>query len=315
VRHGAVVVATGAREERPEGRFLYGEHPSVVTQLELGERLARGQLASGVTIVMIQCVGSREPERPVCSRVCCQAAVRNALEIVQEAPGARVIVLHRDIRTVGGDERLYEQAREAGVVFIRIDEEHAPRLEPRSESVVSVHFDDPLIDRPVRVDAELVVLSAAAVPELASGETASTLDIRLAEGGFAKEANPKFRPVESSRRGVLIAGFAAGPVLLSEAMAQARAAAARAVAVLSREVVQPRPGAAAFRAKWCASCGLCVEVCLVGAREIEEGEGARVHAGLCQGCGACAVACPSGTTDLPGLDDRSILTMIEEVLP
>jgi len=315
LRHGAMVVATGASELEPTGRFGYGEHPAVVTQLELEERIAKGELPEGSpTVVMIQCVGSRDDDRPVCSRVCCQEAVKNALALTDHAPGVQVVVLHRDLRTVGFDELHYRQARDRGVVFIRVGDDRPPRVEPQGDRV-SVHFDDPLLDRPVRVDADLVALSAAAVPRLeADPGLVDALGLQLDPGGFVLEASAKFRPVEAPRRGLLIAGMAAGPTLLGETMAQARAAAARAVAVLSRARLAPRPGAVAFRAKWCAACGLCVDVCPAGARELEEGQGAIVHAGLCQGCGACVVACPSGTSDQPGLDDRSIMSMIEDAV-
>lgn len=313
LRHGAAIVATGARELEPAGRFLRGEHPSVITQLELEERLAEGELAGRPTVVMIQCVGSREPARPACSRVCCQEAVKNALAILEKAPDARVLVLHRDIRTPGFDERWYEAARRAGVLFVRLDDDRPPRVERRQDGGLSVVFDDPLLGRPVRAAADLVVLSAGARPAL-DGAGASRLGLRLDAGGHVVEASPKFRPVEATRRGLLVAGMALAPVLVDEAMAQGRAAAARALAILGRQRLAPRPGAVAFRAAFCASCGLCIDVCQAGARELEEGKGAVVHASLCQGCGACVAACPSGTTDQPGLDSRSVLTTIDECL-
>jgi heterodisulfide reductase subunit A-like polyferredoxin len=317
VEHGAFVVATGAIELEPVGCFGYGENPAVMTQLELEERLAVGRALPGdpaPTVVMIQCVGSREPGRPVCSRICCSEAVKNALTVTERYPEARVIILHRDIRTIGLAETRYEEARRRGVVQIRITDGEPPSVEPAPDGAL-VRFRDPILGQTVRVRADLVVLSAALVPSLAATEVAA-LGLHAVPGGFVAEANVKFRTVEASRRGVLVAGTALAPVTLAEAMTQAAAAATRAVALLSRSHVERRPGAVAFRPARCAACGLCVDACPAGARELRPEREARaiIHPGLCLGCGACAAACPSGCTEQPELEARKVLTMLEDAL-
>ena len=320
IRHGALIVATGAAEMAPEGRYGWrpGADSPVVTQRELERRLAEGESIGEnerPRVVMIQCVGSREPERPVCSRVCCHEAIKNALWLFEQNPGAQVILLHRDLRAVGFDELAYERARRAGLVTIRVDEGERPRVEP-TEAGATVTFTDPLLGRPMRIDADMVVLSAALEPNLTEDEAAQ-LGLELGLGGFLREANVKFRPVEASRRGVLVAGTALTASLTPEAMAQGEAAALRALAVLSRERLVARPGAAAWRPKWCAACGLCVEACPASARELGEVDGrpgAVVYVGLCQGCGGCAAACPSGCTDQPELDAKGVMTMIDRAL-
>jgi heterodisulfide reductase subunit A len=80
VEHGVVVVATGGKEAATE-EYHYGQDPRVLTQRELEQQMAEGTLATAQRVVMIQCVGSREPERPYCSRVCCTQAVKNALRL------------------------------------------------------------------------------------------------------------------------------------------------------------------------------------------------------------------------------------------
>lgn len=327
VRHGALVVATGGTEIPASGRFgaVEGDpaRALVITQRQLEGRLDSGDAVHSVerpTVVMIQCVGSREPERPVCSRVCCHEALKNALWITERSPGARVFILHRDLRAVGFDELWYEQARTKGIVAIRVPEDRAPvveAVEGGGEARAVVRFHDSLIGRDVRVDADLVVLSTGLEPNL-SVEEAERLGLSLDRFGFVVEANVKYRPVEADRRGLLVAGAAVAPVLVPEAMAQGEAAAARVIARLSREHVMPRPGAVAYRAKWCAICGLCVDACPAGARELDVELGAIIHAGLCQGCGACAAACPSGCTEQPDLDIKGVLDAIEaawEVVP
>lgn len=315
VPHGALVVATGGRELRPAGRFGHDEDKPagpVLTQRALEALLAGGgpipsRPGRPPVVVMIQCVGSREPGRPVCSRVCCHEAIKNALWLQERAPGARVLVLHRDLRALGYDELWYEQARERGLLAVHVPADRPPELSPRDDGA-TVRYHDPLLGRAVRIDADLVVLSMGIEPSLTAGD-ARRLGLELVEGGYAAEANAKFRPVEAARRGLLLAGAALAPVLVPEAMAQGEAAAARAVALLSRDRVAPRPGAVAYRPAWCAACGLCVAACPAGARELDADPevGAVVHVGLCQGCGGCAAACPSGCTAQPDLDAAGVL--------
>lgn len=325
VRHGALIVATGGTEISAGGRFGASESDEaqarVITQRQLERRLDLGDAVPNLerpTVVMIQCVGSREPERPVCSRVCCHEALKNALWIAEKSPGARIFILHRDLRAVGFDELWYERARSEGIVAIRVPTDSPPVVEAvEGEARAVVRFHDDLIGRDVKIDADLVVLSTGLAPNLSSQE-AERLGLSLDEQGFVVEANVKFRPVEANRRGLLVAGAAVAPVLVPEAMAQGEAAATRVVARLSREHVEPRPGAVAFRAKWCAFCGLCVDACPAGARELDAELGAIIHAGLCQGCGTCAATCPSGCTEQPDLDIKGVLDALEapwEVAP
>jgi heterodisulfide reductase subunit A-like polyferredoxin len=122
IEHGVVILATGAHEHRPQ-EYLYGDDPRVMTQLELAERMQKGELEEPRQVVMIQCIGSRNDENPNCSRVCCQTAVKNALHIKEEYPDAQVFVLYRDIRTYGLLEDYYTEARRQGVFFFRFDPE------------------------------------------------------------------------------------------------------------------------------------------------------------------------------------------------
>ena len=118
VVHGVVIVATGAKEYSPK-EHLYGQEQRVMTQRELEAQLASGDglLTTGngnrpKTVVMIQCVGSRDNDHPYCSRVCCAEAIKNALRIKALSPQTAVYVLYRDIRTYGFKESYYTKARQ-----------------------------------------------------------------------------------------------------------------------------------------------------------------------------------------------------------
>ena len=135
LQHGAILVATGARQITPS-EYLYGQHERVLTQRELEESLNKPGFANdlnGRTVVMVQCVGSREEAHPYCSRVCCTEALKNALAIKQQAPEARIVVLYRDLRSYGFREHLYQQARRAGVIFLEYSEMKKPVVETRRE--------------------------------------------------------------------------------------------------------------------------------------------------------------------------------------
>jgi heterodisulfide reductase subunit A-like polyferredoxin len=88
---------------------------------------------------MIQCVGSRDDERPYCSRVCCGHAIKNALKLKELNPQAAVFVLYRDVRMYGFKERAYHEAREKGVVFLRYEDDKKPTVsEKEGKPIVEV---------------------------------------------------------------------------------------------------------------------------------------------------------------------------------
>jgi heterodisulfide reductase subunit A-like polyferredoxin len=317
VAHGVVIVATGAREAVPSrGQYLYGQNARVITQTQLEERLAAGdpslaaEIAAGGPFVMIQCVGSRVEGRPYCSRVCCSQAVKNALLIKRKNPGAVVYVLYRDIRTYGLKEQHYQEARRAGVIFVRYDPERAPVVaEERGLPVVTVA--DEALRRPLIIPAARLVLAAGMQPEDHT-ELAQILKVPLTPEGFFLEAHLKLRPVEFSAEGMYLCGLAHSPKLIGESVAQANAAAVRASCLLSKQRLEAKGITVEVNARLCTGCGVCAEVCAYEARVVdEETRTARVLEVLCQGCGACAVACPSGATQQKGFEKRQILAMLD----
>ena len=208
VEHGVVIVATGAGVYQPS-EYGYGNGcAQVITQLELESRLAdadQGGIAG--TVVMIQCVGSRDKERPYCSRVCCSEAVKNALKIKQQNPRANVYVLYRDIRTYGFRESYYSKAREQGVVFLRYEEDRKPAV-AKNRGGLEVTVYSPTLQREIRIEADLVVLSAGVVPNAGNQEIAQLLKVPRTQDGFFLEAHMKLRPVDFATDGVFVCGLA-----------------------------------------------------------------------------------------------------------
>jgi len=313
-QHGVILVATGARQITPH-EYLYGQHERVLTQRELESRLMQPDFApnlQGCTLVMVQCVGSREDAHPYCSRVCCTEALKNALAIKQRAPGARIVVAYRDLRSYGFREQLYRQARQAGVIFLEYSELKKPQVITGENGQLRVTVNVQPENEPVTLAADWLVLSAGIEAEPGNSALAQVLKVPLNDTGFFLEAHVKLRPVDFAAEGIYLAGLAHSPRGIEETIAQAQAAAVRAVTLLAKPQLQATPIVASVNPKLCAACGLCVEICPYGARRLEPGaDHAEVIEVLCQGCGACIVACPNKASQQKGFEFRQLFEMIE----
>jgi heterodisulfide reductase subunit A-like polyferredoxin len=234
---GAVVVCTGGKEYVPEG-FLFGKDKRVVTQLEFEKMLNTGAFqASSVT--MIQCVGSRSPDWPVCARTCCAEALRNALKVKQLKPETEVTILHRDIRVYFVEEELFSEAREKGIEFVAL-KEGASRAASGGHVTVTagekmaLEFESQASSARETILADCVVLSTGFRPYPGVAELANMLGVQIDDKGFFTEIDSKLRPVESSRKGIYICGLAHSPQNVSETIAQAMAAAKKASTALKK---------------------------------------------------------------------------------
>ncbi len=310
IDHGAVVVATGALEYRPQ-EFLYGEHAGVMTQLELGDRLheKREEAARWDRVIMIQCVGSRNKQNPNCSRICCQSAVKHALQLKDLNPDLEVVILYRDMRMYGMLEDYYREARDKGVLFVRYDLERQPEV-VNEGGKLSVNFLDHVLERPIRMTADAVILSAATVAG-DHEELASLLKIPRDASGFFIEAHMKLRPVDFASEGIFLCGTAHSPKLISESIAQALAAASRAGTFLA-DINQTISGVTArvVAASRCAACLVCVQSCPYHVPQINEDNVSEINEALCQGCGICASECPAKAIQLSHFEDDQLIANI-----
>jgi heterodisulfide reductase subunit A-like polyferredoxin len=311
INHGVVVLATGATEYRPK-EFLYEENKNVMTQVELARHLKEKGAQDLNQVVMIQCIGSRNQDNPNCSRICCQSAVKNALHIKKLNPDAEIYVLYRDIRTYGMLEEYYTEARKQGVLFFRYNPEDPPTVESSDEGVM-VTFNDPLLGRKLRVNADLLALSAGMVAE-DTEELASIVKLaRTAEGHFM-EAHVKLRPVDMATEGIFVCGTAHSPKLLHESISQAFAAASRATTFLSQPHLTLSAVTAQVEADLCASCLICVRSCPYQVPRINEDGISEIDMALCHGCGICAAECPAKAIELNWYEDVQIMSKVDALL-
>jgi heterodisulfide reductase subunit A len=302
--HGVVIVATGAQEYKPK-EYLYGQHEGVITQLELEQRLSTNgkwletdKNHQPKNIVMIQCVGSRDEERPYCSRICCSEAVKNALKIKELSPETNIYVLFRDVRTYGFRESYYTKARQENVVFMRYEEDRKPEVSKNGDGLQVEVFDQTL-EMPIEISADLVVLSTGIVADEGNEEIAKFLKVPLNKDKFFLEAHMKLRPVDFATDGVYLCGLAHSAKAMDESIIQAQAAASRAATILSQDSIELEANISQVIDESCDGCAYCIEPCPYQAITLVEymREGfvkktVDVDETACKGCGCCMATCP-----------------------
>lgn len=315
IDHGVIVLATGATVYHPD-EYLYGSHPHVLLWHELDQRIAHRDslITTSRCAVFIQCVGSRQTEHPYCSRICCMHSVQSALKIKEINRDAQIYILYRDLRTFGLMERIYQEARAQGVLFIRYSPENKPSVRAGENGGLEVEVLDPIVQRPLLIRPDFINLATAIEPSANEG-LSRNLKVPLTEDGFFMEAHAKLRPVDFASDGIFVCGLAHYPKPIEESLAQAMAAAARAVRILAQGVWVTSGISASIDPETCAGCMGCVEVCPYGAISlVEHRRVCEVNRALCKGCGACAAACPSGSATLSGFTRKQIHAQLSAAL-
>jgi heterodisulfide reductase subunit A len=315
IRHGITILATGALLNRPN-EYLLGRHQAVKTQLDLETFLEDHPEEAHVwqKVAMIQCVGSRVPENPNCSRVCCPAAVKNALKVKELNPAAQVFVLYRDMRTPGFEEDYYRKAREQGVIFVSYKPEAKPLVEPDGGKV-NVSFTDPILGREVKIAADCLVLSTGMIADEESTEDLGVI-FRLPRtpDGFFLEDHIKLRPIDLPIPGFFVAGTAHAPKTIRETITQAQAAAGRAQTFLARDSINLGAAVAQVNGELCAACLICVRSCPFGVPFINEDGYSEIDPSKCHGCGVCASECPAKAIQLMQYEDDHIMAKLDGLL-
>ncbi len=316
LEHGTVILATGGREAITTS-YGYGTHPGILTQMELEKGLSRGDIHTDAmeSVVMIQCVDSREEPRNYCSRVCCTSALKNAFRLKELSPDINVYILYRDMMSYGFSEAWYTKAREAGILFIQYEKEAKPQVvsvkTASSADILQVTAVDPILGVPLEITADMVVLATGLVPNL-STELTAAYGATLDRDGFFQEAESKWRPVDSLAEGVFCCGLAHSPRSIAESIATAEAASMRALRILNRASLPAGSIVARVRNSLCSLCERCIEVCPYGARSLDvDEEKILINSAMCQGCGACAATCPNGASVLDGYSKMQMLETID----
>jgi heterodisulfide reductase subunit A len=300
---------------RPK-EYLLDEHEAVLTQLDLDGLIEdRPEKVKGWrNVAMIQCVGSRSPENPNCSRICCQSAVKNALRILDINPEVQVFVLYRDMRTYGFQEDYYRKARERGVIFIRYQVDGRPAVEESGEQV-AVTFKEPVLGREIKILVDCLALSTGFVADDEATEDLSMIfHLNRTSDAYFLEDHVKLRPVDLPVPGFFVAGTAHSPKGISESIAQAQAAAGRAQTLLARDVINLGASVARVDGSKCAACLICVRICPFNIPFINADGYSEIDPAKCHGCGLCAAECPADAIQLMQYEDEQIMAKVDGLL-
>ncbi len=318
IKHGATVIATGADVYTPT-EYLYGENNKVVTHLELGEQIAKGEetVISAENLVMIQCVGCRNEDRNYCSRVCCSHAVKNALKLKEINPGMDIFILFRDMRMYGYREDYYREASDKDIKFIRYEPDDKPQVTVVKEGgkeILRVTVPDPILGQRLEIDADILSLAAAVIPSASTRHVSGLFKLTLSPDGFFKEAHVKLRPVEFATDGVFLCGTAHYPKHIPESINQAYGAAGRVLTLLSHDTVTASGSICEVKENDCVACGACISACTYGAVEFIDtstGKKAWVNPVLCKGDGVCCAKCPTNAIALKHFTDEVLCSQID----
>jgi len=339
-KYGAIVVATGFNPIKLDkyDEFAYNQCPDVVTSLEL-ERLMNAAGPNGGTllrpsdkthphrIVFVQCVGSRCDDskgKPYCSKICCMYTAKHAMLIREKYPDTEVYVFYIDVRTPGKNfDEFYRRAVEQyNVHYIK---GMVGKVTPKADGTIDVQASDLLSNEQLHIDADMVVLATAIEPDKTARPLATMLTTQMDTNDFFTEAHAKLRPVESATAGIFLSGACQGPKDIPETVAQASAAASKAIGLLVKDSITCNPCVAHSNELMCNGCSACEKVCPYGAITYQDKEFrmpdrttairrvASVNPAVCQGCGACTVACPSGAMDLNGFSNSQIMAEVDAI--
>jgi heterodisulfide reductase subunit A len=316
IEHGTIILATGAEAFRPD-EYLYGRSSRVVLQHEFEQRLASGKYrpADNDSVVMIQCVGSRDDNHKYCSSICCGIAIKNALKIKEINPDTDVYILYQDMRVYGLREDYYTLARNKGIKFIRFEFDNKPEV-TETDNGLSIKVRDMLLGMDLVIDAEVLALSTAIVPQ--KDEVLDhVLPVPRSKDGFYLESHVQLKPVDSYIDGIYICGMSHFPKSIDESVAQAKAAASKAAIPMARGYVRAEPIVASCDESKCIGCALCSEFCPYSAISItkkEKRKKAEIIVAACKGCGVCASYCPTNAITSGRFTNEQIFEQIKAFL-
>jgi len=330
VEVGSIILATGFQvfDPTPIYEYGYGRLDNVITSLEF-ERLVNSAgptegdivLKDGSepkSIAIIHCVGSRDEKyHEYCSRVCCMHSMKFA-HLIKEHTDAEVYEFYIDIRSFGkGYEEFYNRVLEEGTTFIRGRPAEITDVAetPEEEGKLIVQFEDTLVGRQRRLPVDMVVLSCALEPQADAEAINRLFNISCSGDGFFLERHPKLEPVSTMTDGIFLAGCCQGPKDIPDTVAQASAAAAEALSIISRGRVEVEAATAVIDERICSGCQACKLICPYSAIDFDEEKGVcRVNKTLCKACGACVATCFSHAISLEHFTNEQIVAEMEGAL-
>ncbi|MBN2600024.1 MAG: CoB--CoM heterodisulfide reductase iron-sulfur subunit A family protein [Candidatus Thermoplasmatota archaeon] len=324
---GTIIVATGFREVDLHRQYHYKQHAFILSQTELEEKIKTGTLKkTPKNVVIINCAGAMDEERPYCCRIGCGVSIKNAKLISEKYPGSKIYLLYRDMRVFGKEEEEYyaNVIKNYRVTVIRYPGDKKPEvvLDKKNPKVgpMQVKVYDDILNEELTLPADLVVLTVNTEGELLTESLKNMLKIPADAAGFFLEAHAKIRPLDFATDGIYLCGAAHFPKNIIDSIAQAEGAASRAAIPIMQERMKAEGQVAEVNEDLCSGCKTCASLCAYSAIEIKPRQNdpkhfvAIVNKALCKGCGACAGACPSGAIEQKGFKSKQIQVMLEALL-
>ena len=327
IKFGTIIVATGFKEVDLKGQYQYKRNKNILSQTELEEEIKKGGLEKKPkNVVIINCAGAMDEQRPYCCRVGCGVSIKNAKLISERYPGSKIYILYRDMRVFGKEEEEYyaDVLKNYHVTVVRYPGEKKPEVildknDPENGSVTVKVYDD-ILNEELVLPADLVVLTINTEGGALTETLKNMLKIPADSGGFFLEAHAKIRPLDFATDGIYLCGAAHYPKNLVDSIAQAEGAASRAAIPIMQERMRGEGQVAEVNAELCSGCRTCESICTYSAIEVKPRQDdpkhlvAVVNPALCKGCGACAGACPSGAIEQKGFKTKQINVMLEALL-
>ncbi len=330
VEVGNIILATGYNLFKPMGAYEYGygRLPNIITSLEF-ERMVnsagptQGEIvlkdgSHPESVAIIHCVGSRDKDyHEYCSRVCCMYSLKFSHLIREHIPGAKVYEFYVDIRAFGkGYEEFYNRVTDEGTVLIEARPNGvtnvAKRPEEEGKLIVEYELED---GQKCRQPVDMVILSVAMEPQPDAEVVSRLFGVNRSADGFFLERHPKMDPVATMNDGVFVVGCCQGPKDIPDTIAQASAAAARVLSMISKGTVVIEAATSVIDEERCSGCRICALLCPFSAISFDKGKQvSQINEALCKGCGVCVAGCPSGAITGKHFTTEQIMAEIEGVL-
>lgn len=241
-----VVLATGFNLFDPLKipRYGYGQYKNVLTSMQMERQIAPtrpfhtilrpsdGKVPDKIAYVL--CTGSRDASvgNPICSQICCMYSIKQAQLLMGALPMADITIYYLNIRSFGkGFEEFYEQAKGMGVNFVK---GKIGRIKENENGDLRLRYEDINEGRLKEEDHDLVVLSVGALPNEEAGGLFEEEELQLDRFKFVKQVDMMASPAKTSINGVFVAGTAAAPMDIPDAILSAGSASSEAIDYLVR---------------------------------------------------------------------------------
>jgi len=310
-----IIVATGMKELEPTGQYEYGSDSRVITQLEL-EELLRGMSENSELkvkdVVMINCVNSKNETRGCCN-IGCSISVKNALALKKLHPDLQIHILYRDLSMVKEEHFHLDEAKGAGIKFIRFPDDRYPQLVKEDGRFV-IRVYDILLGKELEIPSDMLVLTTAFKGNETVGQIKGYLKVSANSDGFFQEAHVKLGPVDFPSAGISLSGCAKSPKNFKESCEEGMAAAMRVSIPMKKGYIEAEGIVADIDLTDCSKCSLCYKNCPFSAIQLDENKQPSVIKALCKGCGLCAADCPKECITIVHYSDEQLLAQVEAAL-